>query len=506
MTQERLDQKTFQSAGPSLILQVLSQGTALVVGILMVRLLEPKDYGIWGILIVFWQIGLIVAWGGLGSAIIQKKDVDKHDLDSAFYYNMFIAGLLALALYLGSGWLADFFRQPVLKDVTRLVAWGLPIAALGAVQHALLCRKMRQDLSSLASFIGQIAAVPPALYIAWKGYGVWALAWQMFIAQGVATLTVFCFCRWLPGFKFRFKVLGGMFQYGSNIMFANLIDNIFNNAYNIIIGKVYPITTLGFYERGRQYSSVWPQSVQMTIGSVLFAAFSKIQDNVTRLRNAVVESLKMSVFIVFFPSLLIAALAVPFVSLILSEKWLPIVPYFQVLTLSFVVFPIYYLNLQILNARGRSGIYLGLISLNKLFVVINILCTVWISVMALVWGMVVVSFISLYFNTRYTKRVLGYGLRAQLWDSLPYLIYSLIASGAAYGLYLLLWDINHWLGLLAPLATGCVVYLLLNVFCYSPAFDTAWRLAKEQFHQWRQKKSDDQTEQPNEEMQERGGR
>ncbi|MBR5709364.1 MAG: lipopolysaccharide biosynthesis protein [Thermoguttaceae bacterium] len=494
MTQERLDHKTFQSAGPSLIIRVLSQGTALLVGILMVRLLDPKDYGIWGILTVFWSVGLVFTWGGFGSALLQKKDVDRDDLDSVFYYNMFVAGLWAFLLFLGAGWLADFYHQPVLKPVIRLLLWAFPVAALGGVQHTLLGRKMRQDLSNLASFIGQIAAVPPALYIAWKGYGVWALAWQMLIAQGVSTITVFCFCHWLPRLNYSFQALRSLFRFGSNIMFASLIDNIFNNAYNIVIGKVFPIDTLGYFERGRQYSSLWPQSVQWTISSVLFAAFSKIQDDVPRLRNAVVESLKMSVFIVFFPSLLVAALAVPFVSLILSEKWLPLVPYFQVLTLGFVVYPLYHLNLQILKARGRSGVYLGLISLNKLFVVINILCTVWISVMAMVWGMVVVSLISLYFNTRYTKRVLGYGLRMQLWDSLPYLIYSLIASAAAYGLYLLLWPINHWLGLLAPMAAGCLVYLLLNVFFYSPAFDTAWRLAREQFQQWRNKKIADKTE------------
>ena len=494
MTQERLDNKTFKSAVPSLILQVLSQGIGLLVGILLVRLLEPKDYGIWGILIVFWNVGLIFTWGGFSSAIIQKKDVDKYDLDSVFFYNMFMAGLLALILYLGAGLLADFFRQPVLKPVTRLVLWAFPISALGTIQHNLLGRKMRQDLSTLASFIGQLAAVPPALYIAWKGYGVWALAWQMVIAQSIATLTVFCFCRWLPGLNFSFKALGSLFRYGSNIMFAGLIDTIFTNVYNIVIGKAYPIDTLGYYERGRQYALLWPVSVQLTISNVLFAAFSKIQEDVSRLKNAVIESVKISVFIVIFPSLLIAALAVPFVSLILSEKWLPLVPYFQALTLSFVLFPLNYLNQQIINARGRSGVYLGLISLNKLFVVINILCTVWISVMAMCWGMVVVSLLSLYFNTRYTKRVLGYGLRMQLWDSLPYLIYSLIASGVAYGLYLLLWPVNHWLGLLAPMAAGCVVYLLLNVFCYSPAFDTAWRLAKEQYQQWRNKRAGEKKE------------
>lgn len=494
MTQERLDHKTFQSAGPSLILQVLSKGTGLLVGILLVRLLEPKDYGIWGILIVFWNIGMIFTSGGFGAAILQKKDIDKEDLDSVFYYNMFMAGLLALVLFLSAGWIADFFRQPLLKPVTRLVLWAFPIAALGTVQHTLLGRKMRQDLSTLASFIGQLAAVPPALYIAWKGYGVWALAWQMVIAQSVATLTVFYFCFWLPRLNFSFKALGGLFQFGSNLLFADLLGSIFNNVYNIVIGKVYPIDTLGYYERGQQYSSLWPQSVQFTISSVLFAAFSKIQEDVPRLKNAMVESVKMSVFIIIFPSLLVAALAVPFVCLVLSEKWLPIVPYFQALTISFLMYSLGHLNLQIINSRGRSEIYLGLSILNKLFIVINILCTVWISVMAMVWGMVVVSFLSLYFNTRYTKRVLGYGLRMQLWDSLPYLIYSLIACAAAYGLYLLLWPINHWLGLLAPMAAGCVVYLLLNVFCYSPAFDTAWRLAKEQYQAWRQKRAGEKSE------------
>jgi O-antigen/teichoic acid export membrane protein len=348
---------------------------------------------------------------------------------------------------------------------------------------------MRQDLVNLAIFIGQVVAIPPTLCIAWKGYGVWALAWQIFIAQSISTVMVFCFCHWMPGLNFSFKALGALFKYGSNILFAGLLDSIFTNIYNVIIGKIYPITVLGYYERGRQYAIIWPQSVQMTIGSVLFAAFSKIQDDVPRLRTAVIESLKMSVFISFFPSLLIAALAVPFVTIVFTEKWLPIVPYFQTLTLSFVLIPFNALNLQVLNARGRSGVYLGLVSLSKLFVVINILCTVWFSVMAMVWGMVVVSCVSLYYNSRYSKRVLDYGLRAQIRDSLPYLIYSLISSGAAWGLYRLLWPVNHWLGLLVPMTVGCVAYLVLNIFCYSPAFDTAWRLLKEQFKE-RQKKEE----------------
>ncbi|MBR0190717.1 MAG: lipopolysaccharide biosynthesis protein [Thermoguttaceae bacterium] len=487
MTQERLDHKTFKSAGPSLILQVLSQGIQLMVGILLLRLLEPRDYGIWGILGIFWSVGSIFLWGGFGTALTQKKEVNKHDLDSVFYYNMAMAGFCALLLFLSAGWLADFFDQPVLKPVMNVILWTFPISAAGAIQYILLNRQMRQDLVNLAIFIGQVAAIPPTLYIAWKGYGVWALAWQMFFSQCVSTVTVFCFCHWIPGLNFSFKALGTLFKYGSNILFAGLLDNIFMNIYNVVIGKIYPIATLGYYERGRQYAVIWPQSVQMTIGNVLFAAFSKIQEDIPRLKTAVIESLKMSVFITFFPSLLIAVLGVPFVTIVFSEKWLPIVPYFQTLTLSFVLMPLSALNLQILNARGRSGVYLGLVSLNKVFVVINILSTVWFTVMAMVWGMVVVSCVSLYFNTRYTKRLLGYGLRLQALDSLPYLIYSLISSGAAWGLYRLLWPVNHWLGLLVPMAAGCVVYLLLNIFCYSPAFDTAWRLLKEQFVERRKK-------------------
>ncbi|MCR5165361.1 MAG: lipopolysaccharide biosynthesis protein [Thermoguttaceae bacterium] len=481
MTQERLDHKTFKSAGPSLILQVLSQGIQLVVGVIMLRLLEPEDYGIWGILFVFWTIGNIFLWGGFGTALTQKKEVDKQDLDSVFYYNLAVAGFCSLLLFLCSGWLADFFDQPLLESVIYVILWIFPISAVGAIQYILLNRQMRQDLINLSIFIGQIAAIPLALYMAWKGYGVWALAWQMLFSQSASTVMVFFFCHWIPGLNFSFKALGSLFKYGSNILFAGLIDNIFTNIYNVIIGKIYPITTLGYYERGRQYAILWPQSLQNTIGSVLFSAFSKIQEDVPRLRTAVIESLKMSSFITFFPSFLVAALAVPFVTIVFSEKWLPIVPYFQALTLGFVLMPLNYLNLLILNARGRSGVYLGLVTLNKLFIVISILCTFWHSVMAMVWGMVLVSFVSLYFNTRYTKWVLGYGLGAQTVDSLPYLIYSLIASGAAWGLYLLLWPVNHWLGLLVPMAIGCIVYLLLNIFCYSPAFSTAWRMAKEQF-------------------------
>lgn len=489
MPNERLDHKTFKTAGPSLILQVLSKGIQLLVGILMLRLLEPKDYGIWGILVIFWTLGNIFLWGGFGTALTQKKEINKQDLDSVFYYNMVVAVFCALLLFLCSGWLADFFDQPVLKPVMNVILWIFPISAAGAIQYILLNRQLKQDLVNLAIFVGQIVAIPPTLYIAWKGYGVWALAWQLFIAQSVSTIMVFCFCHWFPGLNFNFKALGALFKFGSNILFAGLLISLFTNIYNFVIGKIYPIATLGYYERGRQYAAIWPESVQATIGSVLFSAFSKIQDDVPRLRNAVIESLKMSFFITFFPSLMIAALAVPFVTIVFSEKWLPIVPYMQVLTLGCMLLPFHWLNLQILNARGRSGVFLGLIALDKLFVIISILCTVWFSVLAMVWGMVVVSCVSLYFNTRYTKRVLGYGLRAQIWDALPYVVYSLISSGSAWGLYRLLWPVNQWLGLFVPMVAGCLMYFLLNIFCYSPAFDTAWRLLKEQFKE-RQKKEE----------------
>ena len=489
MNSERLDRKAFKSAGPTLALRVLTQALQLVVGILMVRMLMPADYGIWGILNVFWTVCNMFIYGGFASALVQKKEVDEVDLCSVFYYNMVLSLVCVAVLWVAAPWVAGFFGQPVLKDLLRFVAWILPMMAFAITHNVLLSREMRQDVSNLCLFVGTVLGMPYSLWLAWKGYGAWAFAQPMMLSTAISSLLVMGYVRWRPKLCFSFAALGRLFKYGSNLLIAGLIDSIFGNVYNLIIGKVYPIATLGYYERGRQYAALWPQSIQWTVSSVLFAAFSKIQEDVPRLRNAVAASLKMCVFIIFFPSILLGVLAVPFVTLVLSEKWLPIVPYFQVLTISFVLFPIQYMNLQIPCARGKSGIYLGLVIADKVLLLLNVLCTVWFGVMAMVWGMVVVSSLSLFLYSRYPKWVIGYSLGNQFRDCFPYLLHSVLASAGAWGLYRLIYPWHAWLGLLVPGFVGCALYAFLNWWFQTEAFVTAWRLGQQQLQQLRKKEN-----------------
>ena len=483
-TEEPLNQKTFNAAGPSLILKVLTQAIQLVVGIIMVRLLSPADYGLWGIIMVFWSVSMIFVYGGFGAALLQQKEISQEELSSVFYYNIVLSLVACGGIILAAPAVGRFFQQPELVSMLQAVAWAIPLTAVSSMQHNLLYHKLRQDISNWCIFLGYVVGIPITLYLGWRGYGAWSLVWQMLTASVVTTIVVFLFVRWLPSLTFSFSILKRLFKFGSNLLLAGLLDNIFTNIYNVIIGKVYPLTTLGYYDRARQYAAIWPQSIQWTIGSVLFPAFSKIQDDIPRLRNAFIASLRVSVFIVTFPSLLLGALAYPFIELILSEKWLPIVVYFQILTANFVLFPLMNINYQILTARGKSGTYLYLEVLNKLLIAVNILCTVWFDVIYMIIGMVVVSGLSLLINTRYTNREIGYSLGEQLKDVFPYFLYSFIASASAWGLYQALYPFNKWASLILPGIAGCLIYAGLNWFFRTYAFVTVWTMGCQQIRGW----------------------
>lgn len=323
---------------------------------------------------------------------------------------MILSILLGCAIFLAAPAVGRFFLQEELSGMLKVTAWILPITAIGSISHNLLYHQLRQHISNLCIFLGFVAAIPFTLYLGCHGFGAWALVWPMLIASCVTTCAVICWVRWLPSWEFSLDALWKLFRFGSNLLAAALLGTLFDNIYNVIIGKWCSIVKLGYFDRAKQYAAIWPQSIQWTIGSVLFPAFAKIQDETQRLRNAFGASLQVSVFIIVFPSLLLAALAHPFIELVLSEKWLPIVVYFQILTMNFILFPLLNINYQVLNARGKSGTYLYLETINKLLTVLNILCTVWFDLVWMVLGMVLVSVISLLINTRYTKREIDYPL------------------------------------------------------------------------------------------------
>ena len=446
-----------------MVFQFATEFMQLFLGICMVRLLSPEDYGVLGMLAIFWAISRKFVDGGFGSALIQKKEVTEEDYCSVFYYNLFLSAFFCLVMAGSASWIADFFNQPILKKTILVSMWILPLGAVITIQHKMLQRSLRQGLNALITMLTILPSGAAALYLAWKGYGVWALVWQPVIVAFCRAVLFIYFVRWRPRLIFSFKALKSLFSFGSKILFSELLDAVFMNLNSVVIGKFYKAELLGYYSKANTYVNCWPNTIQSAISTVLFPAFSKIQDDIPRLKNAFRRSLGMSIFAVVFPSYLLCALSKPLVELVFTPRWLPCVPYWWMITCTIVFWPIHVLNLQLLTSRGRSDLYLLLESIKKGLTLFSVVILAFYGLMAMLWFGVFASAFGAYLDSYFTAKELGYGLFKQLRDVMVYIVLSLISCLAAWGFYALVYPHARWVGFLGAAALGCVCYGGMNL-------------------------------------------
>ncbi|MDD3469321.1 MAG: lipopolysaccharide biosynthesis protein [Thermoguttaceae bacterium] len=513
MSNPGLAQRSVIAASWVLMIQFFQRFVGIFLGILMARILMPSDYGILGLLAVFWAVCDVFIAGGFGTALIQKKDVTRIEYNTVFYYNMLLSCICCGLMLFAAPWIASFYEQPILVPIIRVTAWTLPISSLVSIQRVMLMRKLEQRVLSLVSLISFAVSGGLGLYLAYHGFGVWTLVWQSVSSTVCNAMLVFLFVRWIPRLEFSLAALRQMFQFGSKLMFSGLLDCVFVNLYNVTIGKIYSTQALGYYERAKSYASLWPTSIQSTISSVLFPAFSQMQDDLPRLKSAFQRALVVSTSVIVFPSLLLCVLSRSFVELLITAKWLPILPFWWMLTFNFLQWPFHVLNLQLLMARGRSDRFLYLEIIKKGLTIVNILSTFRFGLFWMVLGMMVTSSISLYLNSYYTTKEIDFPLRKQLSSCISSLWYAIVSCAVAWGVNWLIYPTQAYrvistvrsgetitvfqqlhlfqsiAGLLVPVAVGCLFYAVLHWWFQTevirtfldvvesrlPQFDRIWR-------------------------------
>ncbi len=471
-----LAKRSLKAASWVVVFQFADQGIALILGVCMARLLCPSDYGILGVLSIFWALSAVFIQGGFAEALLQRKEITDVDLSSVFYYNMFLSLLCCGLMILSAPWIADFYREPILRQTILASAWTLPINALATVQRVILKRKLEQRFITLSHLVSALLSGILALFLAWRGYGVWALVWQSFALNVFSTFFVFVFTRWIPKLLFSWKSLLSLFKFGSYLMITGVIDAIFENVYDAVIGKFYSTETLGYYTRARSYSLLWPRSIQRSISSVLFPSFAKIQDDLPRLKRAYKRALCSSALVVIFPAFLLCVLSYPFVVLILTPKWLPCVPIWQLLTGTIIFWPIHKMNLQLLKARGRSDLYFGLDVVGKGFTVVSLIVLIFWGLYPMLVLEILTSLLTAYIESRYVGREIGYKFSAQISDITIYVILSGLACFGAWGFYRLIYPLSPWSGFVGGALVGCVLYVALNYLFKTEAFFDLLRL------------------------------
>ncbi len=433
-----------------------TQGMGFVVSIILARLLEPKDFGTVTLITVFIALAGCFVNGGFGVALIQKKEVNEQDYNSVFYLSLAVAVVLYGVLFVCAPWIADFYNEPVLVWVLRLLSLSLIVGAVNSIQNAVLNREMKFKLSFKVSMIATLASGLVGIGMAYNNCGVWALVGAALAAQVASTVVLWVIVDWRPRLMFSRAAVRHMFGFSSKMLASSLLDTLFTNLYNLIIGKLFNPTVLGYYSRGQSIPNLVMSSVQGTISGVIFPALSSCQHDKVRVKEIVRRMIKTTCFLVFPMMFGLAAVAKPLVLILLTDKWLPCVPYLQLSCITFAFYPLHIANLQAIMALGRSDIFLVLEFIKKTVVIIIILGTFKFGIMAMVVGQAAGSLVCVAVNAWPNHRLLDYSLLQQTGDVLPALWLAAGAGVLVWGLSWLVADSYVLLGV--QIVLGATVY------------------------------------------------
>lgn len=437
------------------------QGIQLLVSIILARLLLPEEFGVIALLTVFIQISNCLVVAGFSSALIQKQKTSIEEESTIFFLNVILSWVMYGLLFYSAPYIADFYNQELLCPVLRWAALTLVINALCQVHSTLLTKainfKALLKINLLALLISSITGIS----LAYQGFGVWALVGQQISSALSRTILFWCAGSWRPQLVFQLKCIKELFAFGSKLMISSLLGTVFNNIYVIIIGKIYTPTDLAFYTRSKQLPWVVMNTTSGVIQSVMFPTFSKIKNDTVRLKLCVQKVLKLLYFIISPVLIGLIVCSHPLVEVLLTEKWLPIVPYMQVLIIMYLTLPLQGINLEVFNSLGRSDIYLKLEVIKKILQVIVILITFKFGILIMIWGQVALGFVSIFINTYYAKLLFNYSALEQLRDIAGSLFNAIIMGVICYNLISYLPE-NNILQVIFLGGIGAPLYLLLS--------------------------------------------
>ncbi len=405
-----------------------TQGMALVIAIVLARLLSPSDHGVLTILMVFITLAQVFVQSGLGTALIQKKEVDDTDLSSVFFVSLSIAIALYLLLFLLAPAIGTFFAMPQLAPVLRVLALLLLPGAFISVQSAVIAREMKFRSLMLASLCATALSGAVGIAMAYAGMGYWALVGQQLTNQLTLMCALLIIVKWRPRLLFSWARVKGLIGFGWKLLAASLLDTGYANLRTALIGKKFTADTLGFYNKGKQFPELVMNAVNGSIQSVMLPVLSELQEDIAQMKQMMRRSVMASSFLVMPLMAGLAAVAEPLIRLLLTDKWLPAVPFLQICCIDFAFYPIHTANLQAINAMGRSDVFLKLELIKKSYGLVILAVTVlcFDSALAIAWGGVLSTLLSAMVNASPNRKLLGYGYLEQMRDILPQTALSIV--------------------------------------------------------------------------------
>lgn len=433
-----------------------TQGVQFVVQIVLARLLLPEDYGLIAMTVIFITMANIFVQSGFNIALIQKKNTTEADFSSVFYLSLLVAGILYMILFFAAPPIAAFFGEPQLVPVLRILSITLFFGAFSSIQNAVIARGMQFKKLFFSSLGAIVVSGAVGIAMAYTGYGVWALVGQQITNQLLVMVILFLTLQWRPRLLFAPENVKGLFSYGWKIMLASLMSQLYIELRSLIIGKMYNAEMLGFYNRGKHFPSLIINNINGSIQAVMLPALSSQQDNRPRVKDMVRRSIMTSSFFVFPVMVGLAVVAEPLVLILLTAKWLPVVPFLQIYCLICALWSIQTANLQAIKALGHSDIILKLVALKLVLGLAVLGVTVFYGVYAIALGGAVVTLLSTVIDSYPNRRLLDYSYKEQWRDIMPSLLLSLVMGAAVYSLNGL--GLADWVTLTVQIPCGVVIY------------------------------------------------
>jgi O-antigen/teichoic acid export membrane protein len=428
-----LKKKTTSGMGWSLADNFANQGILFLVGIILARILSPKDYGIIGIITIFLMLFNSLIDSGFSTALIRKVNADNRDYNTVFIFNLTFSLVLYILLYFIAPSISLFFKQPEVTPLLRVMGIILIINAFAIIQRTILIKKIDFKTQTKISVISSIISGGIGITMAYGNKGVWSLAGQQISINLITTLLLWYYSRaWKPAFEFSVQRFKEFFTFGWKIMIDGIIVSLWNDIYKIIIGKYYSTETLGQFTRANQFRNMTSRNFTAIIQRVSYPTLCSIQDDDIKLKIVFRKIVKTSSLFTFITMLVMSAVAHALIVTLIGEKWLPAVAFLQIITFSGLWKTLQALNKNMLKVKGFTGLLLKIELLTKVIALVPILLGIFISIYWMLWGSVVANLITYIIFAYYAGRLINYPLKEQLLDTLPILAISFFVGSIVW--------------------------------------------------------------------------
>lgn len=439
----------------------VNQLVTFVIGILLSRLITPEEFGVIGMLSIFFAVAATFQQCGFGTALVQKKDRTDADFSTTFIFNVSASVIVYAVLFFAAPYIADFYETPILTDVTRISALTFIIGGLSGIQYSKLNIDLNFRVLSIMSIISQIITGVIGFTLAFLGFGVWALVLQSLISGVITGVIIWGISDWKPKLIFSTKSFKQLFSYGANMLGSNLINTIYAELYTLVIGKCYNPFSVGMYNRANGFAQMPTQAIMSLSQDVNFPIMVKLQNDNERLLRAYEKLLELPIYILYPTLIGLIVLAEPIVQVLIGDTWLPCVPYIQILCVGYLFYPLNGFNISLLNVKGRPDLVLKMDFIKKPIGILLLISAIPFGIMWMMVGKAAYSVIVFSLNTYYTREILDYGLVKQIAVILPILCKALFMGGTVFMVsYFITSNLTK---LIIGIPVGIFVYLGISI-------------------------------------------